>query len=62
MNSDRRGLLEYVANIVDGQLHDLDPIRVQARLRLQAMLNRCGRTKEHDVAFIPYGRFGKVRP
>ena len=60
MNSDHRALLEYVANAIDEELHALDPARVQARLRLQAMLNRCARTKEHDVAFVPYGRFRKV--
>ena len=51
---DRRALLEYVGNVIDEQLHDLDPVRVQGRLRLQAVLTRCARTKEHDVAFIPY--------
>jgi hypothetical protein len=63
MTSDeRRGLLEYVGNVVDEQLHDLDPGRAQGRLRLQAMLTRCARTKEPDSAFIPFGRFRKVTP
>ena len=59
---DRRALLGYVGNVIDEQLHDLDPVRVQGRLRLQAMLMRCARTKEHDVAFVSYGRFRKVTP
>jgi len=59
---DYRALLEYVGNVIDEQLHNLDPGRVQGRLRLQAMLMRCARTKEHDVAFISYGRFRKVTP
>jgi hypothetical protein len=59
---DHRTLLEHVSNIIEEELHDIDPARVQARLRLRAMLNRCAQTKEHDVAFVPYGRFRKTAP
>jgi hypothetical protein len=52
MNSDHRALLEYVAT--------LDPMRAQGRLRLQAMLRRCGQLEAHDIAFAPYGRFQRV--
>jgi len=63
MNPDHKALLEYVGNVIDEQLHDLDPVRVQGRLRLQEMLKRCARPKEHDVAFVPDdGRFRKVTP
>ena len=58
--SDHRALLQYVSNVVDEQLHDLDPVRVQGRAQLHAMLTRCARTKEHDFAFVSYGRFRKV--
>lgn len=62
MNSDHKALLEYVANVVEESLHDCDHARVQGRLRLQAMLRRCSNLKEHDVSFVPYGRFRKVAP
>jgi len=57
---DHRALLEYVGNIVDEQLHDLDPARVQGRAQLRAMLTRCRQLTELDIAFVPYGRFRKV--
>ena len=50
-----RALLEYVSSAIDEQLHDLDPARVRARMRLQAMLKRCAQTKQHDFAFTPRG-------
>jgi len=62
MNSDHRALLEYVDNVIGEQLHDLDPARVHGRARLHAMLRRSTRTKEHDVAFVPYGRFRRATP
>jgi hypothetical protein len=62
MNVGQRGLLEYVANVVDEELHDLDPARVQGRIRLEAMHKRCRELKGHDTAFVPYGRFRKVVP
>jgi hypothetical protein len=45
---DHRALLEYVGNVVDEQLHDLDPARVQGRARLCAMLTRCRQLTELD--------------
>jgi len=57
VNSDHRALLESVGNVIDEQLHDLDPVRVQARIRLQAMLRCCGQLEAHDIGFVPYGRF-----
>jgi hypothetical protein len=62
MNSDHRALLEYVANVVDEQLHDLDPLRVQGRVRLRAMLKRCAQTREHDFAFVPRGYLRQAAP
>jgi len=49
MNSDHRALLEYVSNVVAEQLHNLDPVRVRARRRLEAMLRRCAQVKEPDL-------------
>jgi hypothetical protein len=62
MNDDHRGLLEYVANVVAEQLHDLDPLRVQGRVRLHAMLRRCAQTKQHDFAYVPRGYLRKDAP
>jgi hypothetical protein len=49
MNSDHRGLLEYVANVIDEELHDLDPLRRRGRVRLHAMLKRCAQIKQHGL-------------
>jgi len=62
MNTDHRGLLEYVANVVDEELHDLDPLRVQGRIRLQAILKRCAQTEQHDFAYVPRGYLQKAAP
>jgi hypothetical protein len=35
-----RSLCEYVRNVIDEALHDLDPARVRARKRLHATLVR----------------------
>ena len=34
----RKSLLDYVANVIEEQLHDLDPDRVRARQRTQSCL------------------------
>lgn len=43
-----RSLCEYVRNVVDEALHDLNPARVRARRRLHAMLARCANVTEPD--------------
>jgi hypothetical protein len=43
-----RSLCEYVRNVVDEALHDLDPARVRARKRLRAMLARYANVTEYD--------------
>ena len=62
MNIDHRGLLEYVANVVDEELHDLDPLRRRGRVRLRAMLKRCAQTKRHDFAYVPLGYLRPAAP
>jgi hypothetical protein len=62
MNADHHGLLEYVANVIDEELHDLDPRRRRGRVRLHAMLRRCAQTKQHDFAYVPRGYLGRDAP
>jgi len=62
MNTDYRGLLEYVTNVVDEELHDLDPLRRRGRVRLHAMLRRCAQTAQHDFAYVPRGYLRKDAP
>jgi hypothetical protein len=62
MNSDHRSLLEYVANVIDEELHDLDPLRRAGRARLHAMLRRCAQTKQHDFAYVPRGYLRQAAP
>jgi hypothetical protein len=50
-----RSLVECVTNVVDEQLHDLDPVRVRARRRLQAELARGSNTETYDIASPLYG-------
>ena len=62
MNADHRDLLEYVANVIDEGLHDLDPLRRRGRVRLHAMLRRCAQTKQHDFAYVPRGYLRQAAP
>ena len=62
MNSDHHGLLEYAANVIDEELHDLDPLRRRGRVRLHAMRKRCARTEQHDFAYAPRGYLRKDTP
>ena len=62
MNADHRDLLEYVANVIDEGLHDLDPLRRRGRVRLHAMLRRCAQTKQHDFAYVPLGYLRPAAP
>jgi hypothetical protein len=48
MDTEARALCEYVRNVIDEVLHDLDPARVRARRRLHAMLARCANVTEYD--------------
>jgi hypothetical protein len=48
MGTEAGSLCEYVSNIIDEALHDLDPARVRARKRLHAMLARCANVTEYN--------------
>jgi hypothetical protein len=53
MDAEARALCEYVRNVIDEALHDLDPARVRARKRLHAMLARCANVTEYDSGRQP---------
>jgi hypothetical protein len=48
MDPEARALCEYVRNVVDEALHDLDSARRRGRKRLHAMLTRCANVTEYD--------------
>jgi hypothetical protein len=50
-----KSLADHVRNIVDEQLHDLDPIRVSARKRLVVAVARGRQSEVYDFGSPLYG-------
>jgi hypothetical protein len=60
-NNPHKSLKHYVENVIDEQLHDLDPGRVRAWRRCLAELARARNTETYDIGSPLYGLDGSSR-